>query len=59
MTIITLYHLFFGHCVNSSVIVFGPLYFSEGAEKYLSPKQSTLISHSDLKKDGTQLLLSK
>ena len=33
---------------------FGPRYFS----KYLGPKQSPPISHSDLKKDGAQLLLS-
>ena len=38
---------------------FGPRYFSEGAEKYLGPKQSPPISHNDLKKDGAQLLLSK
>ena len=28
---ITLHNLFFGHCVDSSVIVFGPQYFSLGA----------------------------
>ena len=35
--------------------------FSSGAElprkKYLDPKQSPSISHSDIEKDGTQLLL--
>ena len=51
MTIITLHHLFFGHCVNSSVYT--------PSEKYRGPKQSRPNSHNDLKKDGAQLLLSK
>ena len=29
------------------------------SEKYLGPKQFSLISHNDLKKDSVQLLLSK
>ena len=41
---------------------FGRRYFSSGAalpqKNYLGPKQSTPISHNDLKKDGVQLLLS-
>ena len=41
MTIITLHHLFFGHCVNSSVVLFGPWYFSSSGKK---------------KNDGPQLL---
>ena len=40
---------------------FGPRYFSSGAtapsEKYLGPKQSPPISHTDFKKDGAQLLI--
>ena len=42
---------------------FGPRYFSSGAtlpqKNTLGPKQSPLISHSDFRKDGAQLLLSK
>ena len=45
----TLHHLFYGHCVNSSVIVFGPWY----------PNPSPPISHNGLIKDGAQLLLSR
>ena len=63
MTIITLHHLCFGHCVKSLVIVLMPRYFFFGScapsEKYLGPNQSPPISHNDLKKDGAQLLLSK
>ena len=62
MTIITLHHLFFGHSVNFSVIVLDlGIFFGSYApsEKYLGPKQSSAISHNDLKKDGAQLLLSK
>ena len=51
MTIITLHHLFFGHCVTLLVIVFEPQYFSKGA--MIPP-----ISHNDLKKDDAKLLLS-
>ena len=47
MKIITLHHLFFSHCVNSSVNILD-----------LSPKQSPPISHNELKKDGVQLSLS-
>ena len=54
MTIITLHHLFFGHCVNLSVIVLDLGIFL----RERSPKQSPPISHNDLKKDGAQLLLS-
>ena len=57
MTIITLHHLFFGHCVNLSVIVLDLGIFLR-ERKYLGPKQSPPISHNDLKKDGAQLLLS-
>ena len=57
MTIITLHHLCFGHCANSSVIVLDLGIFAP-EEKYLGPKQSPPISHNDLKKDGAQLLLS-
>ena len=53
----TLYHLYFGLCVKSSVIVLVPRYFS--SEKYRGPKQSPLISDNGPKKDGLQLLLSK
>ena len=52
MTIITLHHLCFGHCVNSSVIVLDLGIFLQELQ------QSPLISHNDLKKDGAQLLLS-
>ena len=45
------------------MIVLVPEYFSSEAcgpsEKYIGPKQSPPISHNNLKKDGTQLLLSK
>ena len=50
MTIITLHHVFFGHCVNLSVIVL------DLGILYLGPKQLPPISHNDLKKDGAQLL---
>ena len=63
-TIITLHHLFFDHCVNPSVIVFGPRYFSSGATLPLKiPRSKTTtsdpISHNDLKTDGARLVLSK
>ena len=66
MTIITLHHLFFGHCVNLFFVdlcgLFWTSFFFFGSytpsEKYLSPKQSPPISHNDLKKDGAQPLLS-
>ena len=53
MTLITLHHLCFGHCVNSSVIVLDLGIFLREllpSEKYLGPKQSPPISHNDLKK---------
>ena len=62
MTIITLHHLFFCHCVNLSGIVLDRGIFLRSVapeEKYLGPKLSPTISHNDLKKDGAQLLLSK
>ena len=62
MTIITLHHLFFCHCVNSLVIFLDlGIFFGSCApsEKYLRSKQSPPISHNDLKKDRAQLLLSK
>ena len=55
---ITLHYLFFGHCVNLLVIVLGLGMSYAPSEKYLGPKQSPLVSHNDLKKDGAQLLLS-
>ena len=62
MTIITLYHLFFGPCVNSSVIVLVVGIFSLGAvlpQKNTSAQNDHLwFSHNDLKKDDAQLLLS-
>ena len=53
MTIKTLHHLFFGHCVNSLVFVLGLgiyFFFSGAPEKYVGPKQSSSNSHNDLKK---------
>ena len=56
MTIITAHHLFLCHCVNSSVFVLDPRYFSSGAvlpqKNNLGPKQSPPNSHNDLQKDG-------
>ena len=46
------------YCVNLLVIVLGLSMSYAPSEKYLGPKQSPLVSHNDLKKDGAQLLLS-
>ena len=62
MTIITLHHLFFGHCVNLSVIILDLGIFSSGAmlpQKNTSVQNNHLWFHTiNLKKDGAQLLLS-
>ena len=62
MTIITLHHLFFGHCVNLSVIALDlGIFFREqrSVRKIPRSKKSPPTSHNDLKKGGAQLLLSK
>ena len=58
MAIITLYHPFFNHCVNSPVIVLDlGIFLRElrSLRKIPRSKTITLESHNDLKKDGTQL----
>ena len=58
---ITLHHLFFGHCVNSSVIVLDSVFFFGSytlPQKNTSVQNNHLRSHNDLKKDPSQLLLS-
>ena len=64
MTIITLHHLCFGHCVCEFVgDCFGPRHVSSGAAL---PQKNTSVQNNHLrfhtmtsKKDGAQLLLSK
>ena len=61
MTIITLHDLFFGYCVNSSVIALDlGIFLRElrSLRKIPRPRTSPPISHNDLKKEGAQLLLS-
>ena len=61
MTIITLHHLFFGHCVNLSVM-FGPRHFSSGAtlpQKNTSVQNNHLRFHTMTSKKILLLLLSK
>ena len=67
MTIITLHHLFCGHCVNSSVIVLDlGIFLRElrSLEKY-APSKNTSVQNNHIrfhtmtsKRDGAQLLLS-
>ena len=63
MTIITLHHLFFGHCVNSSVICLDLGIFLRELRSLRKIPRSKIITsdftHNDLKRDGVQLLLSK
>ena len=53
MTIITWHHLFFGHCVNQSVIVLNLRIFLRElyapSEKYLGPKESLPNPHTSKK----------
>ena len=62
MTIITLHHPLFGHCVNSLVIVLDlGIFLRELRSLRKIPQSKTITSdftHNDLKNDGAQLLLS-
>ena len=57
MTIITLHHLFFGHCVSLSVIVLDLGIFLR-EHSLIQSNDHTMTSKKKTKKNGAQLLLS-